>query len=405
MTYPLHLDLRDRRVLVVGAGTVATRRVLALLEASASIVVVAPTASPEICSLAADGRILWLERAFEPGDVAGAWLVHAATDRTEVNELIVAEARRREVWSVRADDAQASDAVTPAVGRQADITFSISTGDPGRSTALRNAVLGRLADGSLAARRSRTPEHGSVVLIGGGPGDPDLITVRGRRELMDADVVVYDRLSPISLLDELADDVEIIDAGKSPSRHELSQDEINQVIVDRARSGKRVVRLKGGDPFVLGRGSEEVLACAAAGVAVQVIPGISSAIAAPAAAGIPVTHRGVSTGFIVMSGHVIDDVQAIASTGLTVVVLMGVATLPRLVEGFRSAGRSASTPVAVIHQAFGPAQTIVSGTLASIASQVRESGVSNPSVIVIGDVVSVIPAIAPDAIELTGLAS
>lgn len=220
---------------------------------------------------------------------------------------------------------------------------------------------------------------------------------------MDADVVIYDRLGPVALLNQLADDVEVIDASKSPARHELSQDEINQIIIDRAKSGLRVARLKGGDPFVLGRGSEEVLACAAAGVAVEVVPGISSALAAPAAAGIPVTHRGVSTGFVVISGHVIDDVSAISATGLTVVVLMGVATLPCLVDGFLDAAKPASTPVAVIHQAFGPAQTVVTGTLANIVNRVRESGIANPSVIVVGDVVSVIASIAPDAVS--GLAS
>ncbi len=403
MTYPLHLDLRERRVLVVGAGNVATHRVSALLDTGANITVIAPEASATLSSLAADGRILWIDRDFDPGDVAGAWLVHAATNSAEVNEFVVAEARRREVWSVRADSADSSDAATPAVGRDGDITVSISSGDPGRSMELRDRIVGQLADGSLSARRTRPRRRGSVVLIGGGPGNPDLITVRGRRELMDADVVVYDRLGPVSLLEHLSDDVEVIDAGKSPARHELSQDEINQVIIDRAQSGLRVARLKGGDPFVLGRGSEEVLACAAAGVPVEVIPGISSAIAAPAAAGIPVTHRGVSTGFVVISGHVIDDVTAIAATELTVVVLMGVATLPCLVDGFLGAGRSAHTPVAVIHRAFDPAQTVVIGTLATIVAQVRESDIANPSVIVVGDVVSVIPSIT--AVDVTGLAS
>ena len=236
------------------------------------------------------------------------------------------------------------------------------------------------------------------MLIGGGPGDGDLITVRGKRELLAADVVVYDRLAPTSLLELVAPDVELIDAGKSPGRHALTQDQINEVIVDRALAGHRVARLKGGDPFVLGRGSEEVLACAEAGVPVEVIPGISSAIAAPAAAGIPVTHRGVSTGFVVVSGHVVEDLSAVAASGLTVVVLMGVATLPRLVEEFVTAGRATSTPVAVIHRAFDPAQRVVIGTLADIHQQVVASAITNPSVIVIGDVVGVVPQVADEVL-------
>ena len=236
------------------------------------------------------------------------------------------------------------------------------------------------------------------MLIGGGPGDADLITVRGQRELLRPTSWCYDRLAPTALLELVAPDVELIDAGKSPGRHALTQDQINEVIVDRALAGRRVARLKGGDPFVLGRGSEEVLACAAAGVPVEVIPGISSAIAAPAAAGIPVTHRGVSTGFVVVSGHVVEDLSAVAGSGLTVVVLMGVATLPRLVEEFVAAGRATSTPVAVIHRAFDPAQRVVVGTLADIHQQVLASEIANPSVIVIGDVVGVVPQVADEVL-------
>jgi uroporphyrin-III C-methyltransferase/precorrin-2 dehydrogenase/sirohydrochlorin ferrochelatase len=309
------------------------------------------------------------------------------------------------VWSVRADDASNSDATTPAVARATGAVVSVSTGDPRRSVELRDSILGLLGDGSLAATAQRPRERGSVVLIGGGPGAADLITVRGRRELLNADVVVHDRLAPVELLGLLGAGVEVIDAGKSPGRHALSQDEINEVIVDRARSGRRVARLKGGDSFVLGRGSEEILACAAAGIPVEVIPGITSAVAAPAAAGIPVTHRGVSTGFVVISGHVIDDLSAVAHTGLTVVVLMGVATLPRLVAEFIDAGRPASTPIAVIHRAFDPDQKVVVGTLADIEQRVAAEAIANPSVIVIGDVVNVVPALAAHAIATPGVAS
>lgn len=398
MTYPLHLDLTGKRVVVVGAGRVASRRVASLLAAGADVTVVAPDASPSISELAAAGSLTWHRRAFAHSDVARAWLVHAATDVPAVNQRVVEEAQRRQVWAVRADDASATDARTPAVAEVAGVVVSVTSGDPRRSTELRDGIRAQILDGDLAARPRRTRTRGSVVLIGGGPGDADLITVRGKRELLAADVVVYDRLAPTSLLELVAPDVELIDAGKSPGRHALTQERINELIVDRALAGHRVARLKGGDPFVLGRGSEEVLACADAGVPVEVVPGISSAIAAPAAAGIPVTHRGLSTGFVVVSGHEVGDLSAIASSGLTVVVLMGVATLPRLVEEFVAAGRATTTPAAVIHRAFDPAQRIVVGTLADIHQQVVAAAISNPSVIVIGDVVGVVPQVAAQAL-------
>jgi uroporphyrin-III C-methyltransferase/precorrin-2 dehydrogenase/sirohydrochlorin ferrochelatase len=315
-----------------------------------------------------------------------------------VNQLVVEEAQRRQVWTVRADDAGSTDARTPAVAEVAGVVVSVTSGDPRRSTELRDGIRAQILDGGLVTRPRRARTHGSVVLIGGGPGDADLITVRGKRELLAADVVVFDRLSPTSLLGLVEADVELIDAGKSPGRHALTQEQINEVIVDRALAGHRVARLKGGDPFVLGRGSEEVLACVEAGVSVEVIPGISSSIAAPAAAGIPVTHRGLSTGFVVISGHMVDDLSAVAATGLTVVVLMGVATLPRLVEEFVAAGREESTPAAVIHRAFDPRQRVVISTLADIQQHVVATGITNPSVVVIGDVVGVIPQVQSEVL-------
>lgn len=394
MSYPLHLSISGKRVLVVGAGAVAVRRIDGLLRAGADVVVVAPKADPAVIDWAARGALTWRRRAFDYSDVIGAWLVHAATDDPSVNARVAAEAERRRIWAVRADAATAGTALTPAVLDLSGAVVSVTTGDPRRSVALRDGIRAGLVTGDLAARPRRRRPRGSVVLIGGGPGDPDLITVRGRRELLQADVIVYDRLAPLALLDGVDADVELIDAGKSPGHHALTQDEINAVIVDRARRGLRVARLKGGDPFVLGRGSEEVLACSAAGVDVEVVPGLSSAVAAPAAAGIPVTHRGVSTGFVVLSGHVVGDIEAIARTGLTVVVLMGVSTLPDLVAGFLAAGRAATTPVAVVHRAYDPQQKVVVGTLADIEERRASADVANPSVIVIGDVVSVAPALA-----------
>jgi uroporphyrin-III C-methyltransferase/precorrin-2 dehydrogenase/sirohydrochlorin ferrochelatase len=401
MTYPLHLELAGKRVLVVGAGTVAERRIRGLLVADADVVVVAPEATHHIRTLADAGLITWRERRFDFGDVIGAWLVHAATDETSANVAVADEARRRGIWAVRAD--AAGDARTPAVAAIDGITVSVTSGDPARTQVVRDAIALGVQDGSLTSRPHRRREAGSVVLIGGGPGDPDYITVRGRRELLGADVIIYDRLAPTALLELVDPDVELIDAGKSPGRHTLSQHEINTTIVDRAQRGLRVARLKGGDPFVLGRGSEEVAACVEAGIQVEVVPGVTSAISAPAAAGIPVTHRGVSAGFVVISGHAVGDLAPLAATDLTIVVLMGVAQLGSLVEGLVREGKAASTPIAIIERAYSPDQRITIGTLDTIVETAACAQVANPAIIVVGDVVAVPTMLAADsARELVG---
>jgi uroporphyrin-III C-methyltransferase/precorrin-2 dehydrogenase/sirohydrochlorin ferrochelatase len=229
-----------------------------------------------------------------------------------------------------------------------------------------------------------------VVLVGGGPGADDLITVRGQRALAQADVVVADRLAPHGLLHGLGPGVEMIDVGKTPHHHPVPQPEINALLIDRARRGAYVVRLKGGDPFVLGRGGEEVLACRAAGVPVEVVPGVTSAFAGPAAGNVPVTHRGVAHGVLVISGHDELDVQVLAQWPHTIVVLMGMRRLRELAAALVRAGKAADSAVSVIQSAWTPDQRQVSGTLADIADVVDRAGVGNPAVIVIGDVTSVL---------------
>ncbi|MFN8173255.1 MAG: uroporphyrinogen-III C-methyltransferase [Candidatus Nanopelagicales bacterium] len=398
--YPLHLDLAGRRVLVVGAGRVAERRVVGLVDAGADVVVVAPEATARLRTMAEAGVICWRERAFDYSDLLGAWLVHAATDDPTVNSRVAEEAARRRVWAVRAD--VAGSARTPAVATADTITVSVTSGDPGRTQVIRDSIALGLQDGTLTSRAHRRRPGGSVVLIGGGPGDGDLITVRGRRALLSADVVVHDRLAPTDLLAILDPDVEVIDAGKSPNAHALSQDEINALIVERAQRGLRVARLKGGDPFVLGRGSEEVLACADAGIPVEVVPGVTSAVAAPAAAGIPVTHRGLATGFVVVTGHELGDLEPFARTELTLVVLMGVGRLPELVTTLSALGRPASTPVAIVERAYADDQRTTIGTLESIVESASRVGVTNPAVIVVGDVVAV-PVLAAARTAVAGL--
>lgn len=394
--YLLGLRLSGRRVLVVGGGHVAQRRIPALLEAGAVVTLVSPGVTPALDDLIAAGRITWHPRPYEVGDCDGAWLVQACTDDRSVNTAVAAEAEAKHIWCVRADDKDASAAWTPASGKVDEITVAVTAGgDPRRAAGIRDAVVGALRDGTVDARRSRTKPVG-VALVGGGPGDPGLITVRGRQLLAQADVVVADRLAPRALLDELAPDVELIDAAKVPYGRSLAQEAINDVLVDRARQGKFVVRLKGGDPFVFGRGGEEMIACARAGIPVLVVPGITSAVAVPASAGVPVTHRGVSQEFHVVSVHVApDDPQstvdwpAMARSQGTLVLLMGVERLSKVTEALLRDGRSPETPVMVVQDGTLPTQRAVVAPLSTVADRVSAAGIRPPAIIIVGDVVKV----------------
>lgn len=392
--FPLLLDLRGRRAVVVGGGAVAARRVRALLDAGADVVVFTLSVSSGLAGLG----VAVEQRPFAPADLDGAWIAMACTDDSDVNTLVAGAAEERRVFCIRADAAPLGTARTSAVTRHDGVTVAVNGGDdPGRAIALRDAIEVALAAGDLPARRLRET-GGSVALIGGGPGDPELITVRGRRLVADADVVVVDRLAPRDLLDALPDTVEVIDCGKSAHRHNLTQTEINEVLVDRARAGKRVVRLKGGDPFVFGRGGEEWLACVAGGVAVTVVPGLSSALAGPAMAGIPLTHRGVAADFTVVSGHLDPgrpadqgiDWPGLAANAGTLVLLMAMDRLDLIAEALIEHGRRASTPAAVVHRASTDAQRVVRAPLSRIADAAHRAGVGAPAVVVIGDVVDVL---------------
>jgi uroporphyrin-III C-methyltransferase/precorrin-2 dehydrogenase/sirohydrochlorin ferrochelatase len=370
--YLLGLRLSGRRVLVVGGGRVAQRRVPALLEAGAEVSIVSPSVTPALDDLIAAGRVTWHARPYEVGDCDGAWLVQACTDDRSVNTAVAAEAEAKRIWCVRADDRDASAAWTPASGRVDEISVAITAGgDPRRAAGIRDAVVGALRDGTV-------------------------ITVRGRQLLAQADVVVADRLAPRALLDELAPDVELIDAAKVPYGRSLPQEEINRLLVDRAREGKFVVRLKGGDPFVFGRGGEEMIACARAGIPVTVVPGITSAVAVPAAAGVPVTHRGVSQEFHVVSVHVppddprstVDWTALARSTG-TLVLMMAVERLSAIAETLIREGRPPETPVMVVQDGTLPTQRAVAASLSTVADRVSAAGIRPPAIIVVGDVVRV----------------
>ena len=383
-------------MVVVGGGHVAQRRVPALLAAGAVVEVVSPAVTPAIEGLVGSGEVTWHERGFEAADLDDAWYVIAATDVRAVNAEVSRAAEERRVFCVRSDDATRASAWTPAVGRHAGVTVAVlGNRQPQRSAAVRDEIVSALRDGVIdaEAHRDRTP---GVVLVGGGPGDPELVTVAARRALSEADVVVADRLAPRELLGELSPDVELVDVAKLPRGRSASQEEINRVIVERAREGKRVVRFKGGDPFVFGRGYEEAIACAEAGVPCTVVPGVTSAISVPARVGIPVTHRGVAHEFTVVSGHVppdhdssLVDWDALARMRGTVVLLMAVHNLPAIADRLVAGGRAPSTPVAVVAEGTMPGERTVLSTLETVAADVEREDVRPPAIVVVGDVVAV----------------
>ncbi|MEU7776301.1 uroporphyrinogen-III C-methyltransferase [Micromonospora sp. SD19] len=433
--YPLGLRLHGRRVVVVGGGTVATRRVPALLDAGADVLLVAPELTPALRAQVDAGRLHWVPRRFEPEDLDGAWLVQVAIDDPMAAASVSAVAAERRIFCVRADDRTAATAWTPAVTRHGPVTVAVlGGGDPRRAMTVRDAIRDllavRLGSDGTASTRGRPGSSagatggtdvvgaggtagaggatgaasatgagggrraGRVALVGAGPGDPELITVKGWRLLTEADVVVADRLVPGLLLDELRPDVELVDASKIPYGPSRAQEEINQILVDRALAGAVVVRLKGGDPYVFGRGGEELLACTAAGVPVTVVPGVTSSIAAPAAAGIPVTHRGVAHEFTVVSGHLAPDSpaslvrwDALAGLHGTLVILMGLKNLAAITATLIAHGRPPQTPAAVVQEATTGTQRILRSTLGEVAADLLAADLRPPAVVVVGDVV------------------
>ncbi len=399
--YPVGLRLQGRPVVVVGGGEVAQRRVPGLLAAGARVTVVSPWLRPALEGLVSLGEVTWHARDYRTGDLAEAWYALAATDDPGVNADVAREADEQRLFCVRADDARDSTAWTPATGRHDGVTVAVHADrDPRRAAAVRDRVLDGLRTGDLAAPRHRRREPG-VVLVGGGPGDPELITLAGRRALAEADVVIADRLAPAALLDELPPHVEVVDAAKLPRGRSATQAEINRLLVGHARSGKRVVRLKGGDPFVFGRGFEELLACADAGVPCTVVPGVTSAISVPGLAGVPVTHRGITHEMTVVSGHLppghpdsLVEWPALARLRGTLVLLMAVENLGAIASVLVAEGRPADTPVAVIQAGSTASERRVLATLATAEGQVRHAGITAPATIVVGEVVGVAAGVA-----------
>jgi uroporphyrin-III C-methyltransferase len=344
--YRLTLDVMNRPAVVFGGDGAAMRHVAALLQAGADVTVVSGQAGATIVDLAERGLVTWHRREFDDADLRDTWLAVAATGHPELDDRIASACESRRIWCRR---------------------------------------------DQFGARR--TGGRGRVILVGGGPGDPGLLTVAGLEALRSADVVVTDRLAPVSVLAELDADVDVIDVGKIPFGKATPQHEINRILTEHARGGKTVVRLKGGDSFLFGRGGEELLACAEADVEVSVIPGVTSALAVPAVAGVPITHRGLVQGVTVVSGHVAPenpastvDYAALARAGTTLVFLMAVTTLPAITKALAAHGLAADTPAVTIENGTLAAQRVVRGTLADIAGAVAEAGIAPPAITVIGAV-------------------
>jgi uroporphyrin-III C-methyltransferase/precorrin-2 dehydrogenase/sirohydrochlorin ferrochelatase len=391
-SYLVGLRLAGKKVVVIGGGTVAQRRLPLLIASGADVHIISRTATPAVEAM--DGISLSV-REYRDGDLDGAWYAIAATDDAQVNAAVVEEADRRQIFCVRADIAVEGTAVTPATFSYAGLSVGVlAGGEHRRSAAIRSAIREALQTGIITLESESTdPVRGSVALIGGGPGDPELISVRGRRLLAQADVVVADRLAPPELLAELAPHVEVIDAAKIPYGRAMAQDAINEVMIDRARSGSFVVRLKGGDPFVFARGYEEVLACAEAGIPVCVVPGVTSAIAVPALAGVPVTHRAINHEFVVVSGHLapghpesLVNWNALAAMSGTIVLLMAVERIELFVDVLLKGGRPADTPVLVVQHGTTAAQQTLHATLIDTPEKIRAEGIRPPAIIVIGAV-------------------
>lgn len=392
MTTMIGISLTGRQIVMVGGGDVTARRLRRFLLDGAVVRVVAPALSDATARLVTDHAIEWRPRAVEAIDIEDAWLVHAATGDARVDASVAGLCDERRILCINAGDGSHGSARLAAETRSGDSIVGVVSDagvDPGRTLLLRDAIAEKLREGSLPLRRRRPTAVGQVHLVGGGPGPVDLITVRGRRLLAEADVVVADRLGPVGVISELAPDVEVIDVGKRPQHHPVPQHEINEILIDRARRGLRVVRLKGGDPFVYGRGGEEVAACLAAGIPIEVVPGLTSIVSVPQAAGIPVTHRGTAAALHVVNGQdpLTDaSLAALRDPHTTTVVLMGVSALAGFAAAALNAGADPALPVAIVESGHTDAQRTTHATLATAAAEARSVGVRNPAVMVFGHV-------------------
>jgi uroporphyrin-III C-methyltransferase/precorrin-2 dehydrogenase/sirohydrochlorin ferrochelatase len=447
---PVFFDLTAQKVLVVGAGEVALRKVSLLLRTGAAITVVAPQIAPELMEHAASGKLTLAIREFAPDDLDGARLVIVATSRRAANRWIAKLSESRGIPVNVVDDREASRFIVPAIIDRDPVLVAISTGgtSPVLARRLRERLealipkrIGELAswlqalrrttreklrdtderrrffeavvDGSAArrfiegdhqgaariarqllARTSTGPRAtGEVWLVGAGPGDPELLTLKALRALQDADVILYDRLVSDAVLDLARRDAMRICVGKAAGSVGSTQDEINGLLIEHANQGKRVVRLKGGDPFVFGRGGEELEALAAARINFSVVPGITAALGVAAYAGIPLTHRDYAHSVSFVSGHAQGDGpepdwRALAMPGVTAVFYMGLARLDHIVGKLLEQGAAATRPAGIIAQGTTAQQRVITATLATIRELASSANVESPALLVVGDVVA-----------------
>src|SRR6266542_3330518 len=405
--FPAFLDLVRRRVVVVGGGQVATTKVSALLPCQAApLLVVAPHASAFIREQPA---VEWRAREYQASDLDGAEYVFAATDDRALNARVAADARARKIPVLAVDDVPNCDFIAPAIVRRGDVVIAISTG--GRSPAMARRVREHLdATERLLSKLERTlfdsPKTGLVSLVGAGPGDPELLTLKALRRVQAADAVVHDRLVSAEVLAFASPHAERYDVGKSAHGGGSTQRDIERLLIDLACQGKRVVRLKGGDPFVFGRGGEEALALARAGIPFEVVPGVSAALAAPAAAGIPVTHRGLSSSVTIATGHDTSahDWHALAQTSGTLVFMMAVEHLDTICAQLIGHGRPTSEPAAIVQWATTSKQHIVLASLGGIAPAAREAGIEAPAVLVVGPTAALSGRLAPEGTHAEAVA-
>lgn len=450
--FPIFADLTDRLVLVVGGGAVAERKTLALLEASANVVVGAPALTPALAALVSEGRVRHLPGTFNPDWLQDVWLVVAATDDRTVNAAVSQAAEARRIFSNVVDDPELSSFQVPSIVDRSPVIVAISSSGVApvlarrvreRIESLFDHTLGQLA-GLAAVYRKRirashpdlgarrrfydwlldgpvagflrqqqpaqaeaaladalaapiAPAEGSVVLVGAGPGDPGLLTLKALRALNEADVILYDRLVSDEVMSLARRDAERVPVGKLPGEnHHATQARIHGLLVEYAQAGRRVVRLKGGDAFIFGRGGEELEFLRAHGVRYEVVPGITAALACAAYAGIPLTHREHAQSVRLITAHCREDEDNLDWTALarekqTLAFYMGVGQLDLLTQRLLRHGRSPDTPFALIENGSRPEQRVVSGRLAQLPELARDHAVRSPALLIVGEVAGLAP--------------
>ncbi|MDX1496387.1 MAG: siroheme synthase CysG [Salinisphaeraceae bacterium] len=449
--FPAFLDIRDADCLIIGGGVVALRKIELLSRCGARITVLAKELHPDVAERVELGELRRLEADYEPGLLDGRSLVVAATDDQGLNRRVAADCKARQLPVNVVDDPQACSFITPSIVDRSPVMIAVSSGGsaPVLARNLRTQLeadipvaYGRLAelaaeyrprvktaipdmsqrrhfweaifdgpvaeymfagrqdlakqalDDALSAIESGDDQlpRGEVYLVGGGPGDPDLLTFRALRLMQKADVVLYDRLVSSAVMDLVRRDADRIDVGKRRSDHTLPQEDINQLLVRLAREGKRVLRLKGGDPFIFGRGGEEIDTLAAEGIPFQVVPGITAASGCAAYAGIPLTHRDFAHSCIFVTGHQKNgelklNWPELVAPNQTIVFYMGRLSLPIITEQLQKHGLPASHPIALVEEGTLPSQAVVTGTLGDITDKIDPEAAPRATLLIVGEVV------------------